>query len=320
MTMQVVTGAMGNAPVVVGNISETLIADWLDYNKAKSPTTIKTYNAALKNFFGWLNINEVKSPCRRDVEEYSGELCKTKSLRTARLYVTAVKVFARWCSSIGVYLDFAAGVAAPALEEEEETHAREALELDEARKVLKSFSGKTDEKSLRDALMIRLMMNCGLRSVEVIRLDANDIEHRHNKIYLKVWGKGRKGKTARVEISKTIYNMILDYLNARHSKRKAGEPMFVSTSNRNREQRLQTQTVSRLAKRTLQSCGLDSATLTCHSLRHTAASLLLEMTDNIFAVQKFLRHRNPKTTQIYISDAAVRKNNSVSLLAALLDS
>ena len=202
--------------------------------------------------------------------------------------------------------------------EEADVHARESLTLDEARQVLSSFKGK-DVKSLRDKLIMRLMMNCGLRSVEIIRLDATDIERRHGKIFLKIWGKGRAGKTARVEISKTIYNMILDYLNLRGSKRIVGEPMFVATSNRNSGQRLQTQTISRLAKKTFRAVGIDASTITCHSCRHTAATLMLQNGVDVSKVQRILRHKNPATTEIYRHDITAATNDGVQILSNLLD-
>ena len=99
--------------------------------------------------------------------------------------MTAVKVFSKWLASKGLYLDFAAGVGTPKLDEEAETHSREALTLDEAKTVLNSFKG-TDEKTLRDKLIMRLMLNCGLRSVEVTRLDTTDIEKRHGKTFLRI--------------------------------------------------------------------------------------------------------------------------------------
>ncbi|MBQ6131608.1 MAG: tyrosine-type recombinase/integrase [Selenomonadaceae bacterium] len=303
--------------VAVGNpFSQAMLADWLAFNADKSASTVKTYSKALENFFKWLAVNHVDNPRREDVIEYRNNLCATKKVSTARLYLTAVKIFARWIASRALYPNFADGVKAPALVEEGETHAP--LTLDEAKKVLSSFKGNSI-KNLRDKLIMRLMLNCGLRSIEIIRLDANDIEKRHGKIFLKVWGKGRAGKTARVEISKSVYNMILDYLNARHSARRAGEPLFVSTSNRNREQRLQTQSVSRLAKKTFRAVGIDSSSVTCHSCRHTAATLMLLNGVDIAKVQRILRHRNPATTEIYRHDITAATNDGVQILSDLLD-
>ena len=318
-TLQMVTK---ETPAIVGvgcSFSEALVADWLAFNADKAEATVKTYGKALQNFFKWLADNNVTAPTREDVIRYRDELAATKKISTARIYVTACKVFSKWLASKNLYPDFAAGVGTPRLDEEAETHSREALTLTEAKDVLKFFDGKTDEKSLRDRLIMRVMLNCGLRSIEVVRLDATDIEKRHSKIYLRVWGKGRKGKTARVEISKTIYTMILDYLNARGSKRVKGEPMFTSTANRNRGQRLQTQSVSKLAKAIFRKIGVDSPLVTCHSCRHfTATQLLLEGTD-LSRVQKLLRHRDASTTATYRHDIEAATDVTVQTLSDLLD-
>ena len=317
--LQIVTKETPAIVEVGSSFSEDLVADWLAFNADKAEATVKTYGKALQNFFKWLGDNNVTAPTRADVIRYRDELTATRKIPTARLYTTAVKIFARWLASKGLYLDFAAGVGTPRLDEEAETHSREALTLTEAKDVLKSFDGKTDEKSLRDKLIMRVMLNCGLRSIEIVRLDATDIEKRHGKIYLRVWGKGRKGKTARVEISKTIYTMILDYLNARGSKRAKGEPMFTSTANRNRGQRLQTQSISRLAKSTFRKIGVDSPLVTCHSCRHFCATqLLLEGTD-LARVQKLLRHRSATTTATYRHDIEAATDNTVQSLSDILD-
>lgn len=303
--------------IVETSLSDSLIRDWLAFNADKSAATIKTYSKAVEHFMKWLGMNQIASPRREDVIEYRNTLCATRKVSTARLYLTAVKIFSRWLASRNLFVDFAAGVKAPKMAEESETHSREALTLSEARQVLSFFNGKNDEKNLRDALIMRLMMNCGLRSIEIVRLDVGDVEKRHGKIFLKVWGKGRAGKTARVEISKTIYTMILDYLNQR--KWKVGEPLFQAQSNRNRGQRLQTQTISRLAKKTFRAVGIDSATVTCHSCRHTAATLMIQNGVDVAKVQRILRHRSAVTTEIYRHDITAATNDGVQILSDLFD-
>lgn len=316
MTMQM---TIKDTAVIGNSLSEQLAADWLEFNRDKKAATVLTYSKAIKNFFGWLSDNGIKNPCRSDVITYRDQLAASKKVSTARLYLTSVKVFSKWLSTQGFYVDFAANVAAPKLDEESETHSREALTLDEAKTALKTFAGKTDIKSLRDKLILRLMLNCGLRSIEIVRLDTTDIERRHGKIFLRVWGKGRSAKTARVEISKTVYVMILDYLNRRAAKFKAGEPMFTSTANRNRDQRLQTQTISKLAKKTFRDIGVDSPFITCHSCRHFAATQMLLEGVDIAKVQKILRHKNSSTTQIYRHDLDEKNNEGIQILSDLLD-
>ena len=50
----------------------------------------------------------------------------------------------------------------------------------------------------------------------------------------------------------------------------------------------------------MQEAGYNSERLTAHSLRHTAGTAVQEMTGDIYATQKYMRHSNPATTEIYL--------------------
>lgn len=315
-----ITVVNNTAGGVVGNFNENLVRDWLNFNRDKSAATVRTYGRAIGNFLRWLNANGIVNPTRDDVIAYRDEICASKAPATARLYMVSCKNLFRWLASEGKYLNVGDNVSLPKLEDDEaDCHKREALTLTEARKVLLSFKGKKSLKSMRDALILRILLNCGLRSVEIIRLDATDIEHRHGKHFLKVHGKGRKNKSGRVEISETIFNMILDYLNARGSKRAAGEAMFVSTANRNRGQRLSAKSISRIAKTTFRANGIDSGLVSCHSCRHFCATELLKQGVDIARVQKLLRHKSVETTALYRHDIQRATDDTVQTLSDILD-
>lgn len=302
------------AGVVADKIS-ALAADWLEFNSDKAACTVKTYNQAIKNFLAWLADNGVDNPDRKTVINYRDSLCDEKSIATARLYLSAVKIFSKWLAVNG-QKDFASGVTLPRLDEEGETHKREALTLTEAKSVLNSMKGAT-EKQIRDKLIMQVMMNCGLRTVEVVRLDTTDLERRGGKIFLRVQGKGRKSK-ARVELPKKLYQQLVDYLQNRKARFHKGEPMFTSTANRNRGQRLQTQSISRLAKATFNRCGINSSSITAHSCRHFFATELLKSGVELRRVSKLLRHKDLKVTEIYLHDAEELTDNSIEKLAALI--
>ena len=172
MTTTLTVGIGTETAVVVDtSLSQSLVAEWLAFNADKAEATRRTYSKALENFFAWLAQNEVSEPRREEIISYRDYLCKTKKVSTARLYLTAVKIFFRFASSKNLYPNVAEGVKAPSLAELADTHAREALTLEEAKQVLFSFKGR-DIKTLRDALIMRLMLNCGLRSIEIVRLDG----------------------------------------------------------------------------------------------------------------------------------------------------
>lgn len=105
--------------------------------------------------------------------------------------MTIAKKFFRWLASQCLYPNVADGVKLPKLPTEE--HAHDALTLDEAKATLATFKGKS-EKDLRDKAIMAIMLNCGLRSVEVVRLDLGDIEKRRGVWVVNVRGKGQTGK------------------------------------------------------------------------------------------------------------------------------
>ena len=50
----------------------------------------------------------------------------------------------------------------------------------------------------------------------------------------------------------------------------------------------------------MKEAGFDSDRLTAHSLRHTAGTAVMEMTGNLYTAQRYMRHSNPATTEIYL--------------------
>ena len=279
------------------------------------PVTQKTYDKAIKSFVGYLKSNGMAQPKREDIISYrEWLLADGYKVSSVRLYMTVCKKFFRWLSSRNIYPNVADGVKLPAMPQDE--HARDALTLEEAKACLSSFTGK-DEKSRRDKCIMAMMINCGLRSVEVVRLDVGDIEKRRGQWFIKVHGKARAGKIDSVQISSALKKLIDDYLSVRADVKK-NAPLFASTANRNRGARLETQSISRLAKKVFANIGIESDRVTCHSCRHAAATLMLQAGVPIRQVQKILRHRSAVTTEIYSHDLDAFNNHGVQILSQLL--
>ena len=288
-----------NSNLIQAEFNTNFVDEWIRFCDVK-PETQKTYLKSVKQFYIFLRVQGISSPCRDDVIAFRDSLLQSCKPTTARLYLTAVKMFVRWLK----------GVKVPT------THNRDALTAAESKQVLKSFKGN-DVKTLRDKCVMTLMMTCGLRSIEVVRLDCGDIEKRQGKIFIRVHGKARDGKVDKVQLPPQVYKLIQDYLKLR-GKVKADEPLFTALSNRNKNQRLQTQTISRLAKKSFQNVGIDSPRITCHSCRHSAATNMLLAGVDIAKVQQILRHRNPATTQIYRHDLDEMQNDGTIIAADML--
>lgn len=149
-------------------------------------------------------------------------------------------------------------------------------------------------------------MHCSVNGVlrtsnQVVRLDCGDIEKRRGKYFLRIWGKARAGKVDSVCLLKQLLD---EYLKSR-GKVSAAEPLFVSAS---RSSRLQTQSISRLAKRAMKAVGLNSRRLVAHSLRHSYAGV------DIRQVSKAMRHKSQAVTEVYLHDADLLNNPAAEVV------
>ena len=92
----------------------------------------------------------------------------------------------------------------------------------------------------------------------------------------------------------------------------------MSTSRRNKNARLDTQTIRKMVKANLRDIGLDSPRLTAHSLRHSAVTNLIFAGVDIHKVQMIARHCSLNTTMIYRHDYDRYNNNGEQILADLI--
>ena len=310
-TTEIVT--VENTSLVESNCDD-MISRWVSFVD-RTPATAKAYTVAVKRFYSYLKNNNVTNPTRQDIISYRDEMTASLKPASVKLNLNAVKLFFKWLASEGfIPADISANIHTPRLDNS--VHSRDALSSTDASAVLAAMPNDDSEKSLRDKCIMALMFCCGLRSVEVTRLDVADVEKRGKKYCLRIWGKARSGKLDSVVLPKQCYELIQKYLAVRNLRGKVDKksPLFVSTSNRCTNARLETQTISRLAKAALRNAGYNSERLTCHSCRHTFANVALNAGVSIRDIQKTLRHMSSATTEIYLHDIEVLGNASTNLV------
>lgn len=143
---------------------------------------------------------------------------------------------------------------------------------------------------LRDRAMFVLMLRCGLRVEEVSRLTLDAIEFSRNRLFV-ANGKGRKDRV--VYLSKDARLSLETYLNRRSSKTRhiflvqkgplTGKPLSVRG----------------IQKRMEYYARGSKVKVSCHSLRHTMATQLLNADADISTIQDLLGHTHITTTQRY---------------------
>ena len=272
-----------------------------------------TYIVALRQMFKYFKDNAVVNPKREDLENWRDSLIDGgKSPSTVQLYISSCKLFFRWLAQEEIYKNIADHLKSKVRVSHE--HKKDALTAAQSKELLKSAKGKDTLKDKRNAAIVALMLTAGLRTIEVSRANVGDIRTVHGVTFLFVQGKGRSEKAESVRLAPQVYSLIQKYLKAR-GKVAGNEPLFVSTSNRCKNARLDTQTIRKMIKVNLRGIGLNSSRLTAHSLRHTAATTMLIAGVELPKVQMVLRHRNIDTTLIYAHNIERLKNNAECIAA-----
>jgi integrase/recombinase XerC len=257
--------------------------------------TVETYRKALKRLFHYFMENRITRPIRSDLIAFRDELKATCKASTVKTYLTATRLFFRWLEQEGIYKNVADKIKGAKVEH---GHKKDALTIDQVKDVIDTFKESDDSTAKRDYAIFVLMVTCGLRTIEVVRADIEDLRTLGSKTVLYVQGKGKDEKSEYVIITREVEKAIRSYLATRKDTTDKA-PLFSSTSNNSKGKRLSTRTVSGLVKDSLVKTGLNSSRLTAHSLRHTAVTLSLLGGSTLQEARQFARHSNIATTEIY---------------------
>ena len=300
-------------------LSRDLIAEYISYIDRPEKTT-RTYLNNLKQFFKWLQAEGIRNPQRTDIIRYRDHLTQTRRPNTVKQYLQSVKQFFRWTQGAGYYPDVAANIHAPRVRTD--AHKKDALTATDVLSIgndikasakdkaaaaagtKKDTAGKIDratEQGKRLYAIYLLAVTAGLRTVEIARANIRDLETRNGNACLYIHGKGRAEADQKKPVAREVYEALEDYILTRRAPTTPDSPLFVATGNRSGGKRLAATTISTMLKRAMQRAGYDSDRLTAHSLRHTAATNVMELTnDNVYLTQTYMRHSNPATTEIYL--------------------
>ena len=286
--------AIQNNSVIQGStFNSNLLQHYLSYLDI-APKSVETYNRALTQLFRYLQRNCIENPTRKDIVAWREELKEAHKPSTVQNYITATKIFFAWCEQEHIYSNITDHLKGAKISRE---HKKDYLTAQQVREVIANIDRST-VKGVRDYAIFLLMVNGGLRDIEVQRANIEDLTTKSGETVLYLQGKDRDERADFVIIDSTVEHAIRQYLKTR--KNTTGkDPLFVSCSNHNTDGRLTTRAISGIIKSALVSAGFDSDRLTAHSLRHTAVTLALMQGATLQEAQQFARHSNLATTEIY---------------------
>jgi integrase/recombinase XerC/integrase/recombinase XerD len=272
---------------------EELVDSFINSQDVKQSSKL-LYRRTLKQYFNWVNnkaylLSEIARP---QLLEYKEELLASgMSSLTVSSYITSVRRFYEWTEANKFYPNVAKGIKSP---KRKQQFKKQPLLPSQATELLNYYQSKAS----RDYAIINLLLRTGLRTIEVIRANVEDIVFKGSQRVLLIQGKGRDEKDNFVLLTDKTYQPVAQYL---ATNNKVNGPLFTSTSNNSNGERLTTRTISYIAKEGLKAIGLDERAFTAHSLRHTTAVNILRAGGSLETAQFTLRHSSPATTQIYTS-------------------
>lgn len=288
-----------NQPQEISLVSPQRIEDLVNsfiFSQDVKQSSKLLYRRTLKQYFTWVTkkaylLSEIARP---QIIEYKEELLAGgMSSLTVGSYINSVRRFYEWAEANKFYPNIAKGVKAP---KRKQQFKKQPLLPSQATDLLNYYQDKTT----RDSAIINLLLRTGLRTIEVIRANVGDIVFKGSQRVLNVQGKGRDEKDNFVLLTDKTHDKIAEYM-ATRGKVADSDPLFISTSNNGKGDRLTTRTISYIAKEGLKAIGLNNSSFTAHSLRHTTAVNILRAGGTLEMAQFTLRHSNPATTQIYTS-------------------
>lgn len=286
-------GTRGLARVSPDRIQE-LVDAFLNAQDVK-PTSRASYRRSLQQYLKWVGKRgyQLSQIARPHLLEYKEDLLASGlTSLTVSAYITSLRKFYEWTEAEKFYPNIARGIKLPRRTQQ---FKKQPLTPEQATDLLNFYQGK----ALRDYAIVTLLLRTGLRTVEVIRANVEDITYKGGTRVLLIQGKGRDEKDNFVQLTDKSYAPIRAYLATRPGA-KGSEPLFTSTSNNSRGERLTTRSISFIAKEGLKGIGLDERAYTAHSLRHTGATNILRTTGDLEQTRLFCRHTNPGTTLIYV--------------------
>jgi integrase len=187
-------------------------------------------------------------------------------------------------------------------------HKKDGLTAGEINQV-KQFTQSLDSSPavLRLKAIISLLALQGLRQIEVIRLDVEDLDLNRGTAF--ILGKGRDDKE-RINLQPPTIAALQDYLSANNIKSGA---LFVSNSNNSKNRRLTTKSIRILIKQVLRRLNIDKTT---HGFRHYfTTNLIKDYKGDLLTVQKYTRHKSVEMLQVY-NDAIIQEADLPRFYAA----
>jgi len=259
-----------------------------------SKYTIRNYVCTLRQFVIWLDVPIEAVTHKKLLGFIDHLLAKRLKPKTINCYLDSIRGF----------YDY--------LIDEEQLQMQNPVKLGDALRMSKPLPRFLRDEQVRtlfaqiddprDFAIFKLMLRCGLRVEEVARLTLAALDIKRAQVFV-YHGKGAKDRV--VYLSKDAYQALLAYLKVRPYSR--AKRLFLVNKGRFRGQPLNVRGIQHRMKYYSKKAGFK---VTCHQLRHTMATQMLNADADLATIQDLLGHAYITTTERYcrVSNQKVRRD------------
>lgn len=249
-----------------------------------SPHTVKNYLNTLKHFVLWVNV-PVEEVVNKHILYYIDFLLRKRlKPKTINCHLVSIRGFYEY------------------LHNEEEIRipnpVKRGYVLKQSKPLPRHLRDEEVEKLFaviinpRDRAMFKVMLRCGLRVEEIANLSLGAIHLKRRGILVKD-GKGSKDRV--VYLSDDAYRALVKYLRLRPSSR--AKKIFLVEKGTFKGKPISVRGIQKRMEYYTRKAGVKSS---CHRLRHTMATQLLNADMDLVCIQDLLGHERITTTEKYI--------------------
>lgn len=249
-----------------------------------SNRTIETYLLCINRFLKFTNktINKISKKDVREFLEYLSD--RGKAGNTLNTYHMAIRFLFEDVLDKRIWLDIKYSKVPEKLPV--------VLSKEEVKNLINVISNS------KHKLMISLLYGAGLRVSELINLRVKDLQIDDSY----GWVRGGKGNKDRLFL---IANSLKPAIKELMEKENLSEEGFLFNSNRN--DKYDVRSLQEIIKKARKKSKIEKP-ISCHTLRHSFATHLIEQENSLQEVQALLGHKSPETTQVYLHTAIPKIN------------
>lgn len=266
------------------NKSISSFSEYLLYQKGLSQNTVDSYKSDLTKLSNYLQNQDLS---KTTIDNFFIDMSEFNySSSTKKRMHSSIKNFLKYINENEDY----ESIDISDIKLKSSKKLPEVLSITDIENMINFYNHETYLDS-RNRTVIDVLYSTGCRVSELCDINISDIDL--DEKYLKLKGKGSKQRI--VPIGSMLYKNLLEYLNVRETfLQNRGEPLFLSKS----KNKLDRTAVFRIIKKTAKNISLQTD-VHPHTLRHSAATHMLEGGCDLRTVQEFLGHSSVSTTQIY---------------------